>query len=83
MHVTQNFEQIFKRSLTVKGFICYTHDAAPAMATFYQDVVPLVAEGKITGQYHRYNGIQEAGHALRDVHTGANTGKALIVVAED
>ena len=53
------------------------------MATFYEDIVPLVLQGKITSREHRYTGIKQAAQALRDVHTGANTGKALIIVADD
>ena len=47
------------------------------------EIVPLVKAGKITSREHRYHGLEHAGHALADVHTGANTGKAVIVVADE
>ena len=40
-------------------------------------------QGKIKVREHRYHGLKEAGKALADVHVGANTGKAVIVVTED
>ena len=50
---------------------------------FYDEVVPLVKEGRITSREHRYLGLKQAGQALADLHLGNNTGKAVIVVAEE
>ncbi|KAI0701977.1 NADP-dependent leukotriene B4 12-hydroxydehydrogenase [Cytidiella melzeri] len=78
----KNFEQIFKRSLTVKGFLTYIGPPAAALKTFWQEIPPLIAQGKITSREHRFSGIKEACKALVSVHTGENTGKAMIMVAD-
>ena len=78
----QHFEEIFERSLTVKGFICGTGEVAKALPGFYDAVTPLVQAGKITSREHRFEGLREAGAALASVHEGSNVGKAVIVVAE-
>ncbi|GJE93492.1 NADP-dependent oxidoreductase [Phanerochaete sordida] len=81
--VVRHFDEIFKRSLTVHGFVVATGESAAAAPHFFEDVVPLVRAGKIRSREHRYVGLREAGRALADVHTGANTGKAVIVVSEE
>ena len=48
-----------------------------------EEVVPLIQQGKIRVREHRYEGLREAGKALADVHIGANTGKAVVVVARE
>jgi NADPH-dependent curcumin reductase CurA len=81
--VSQHFEEIFQRSLTVKGFIVYTGESAVVVTQVYDEIIPLVLKGRIASREHRYTGLKEAGKALADLHTGANTGKAIIVVAEE
>ncbi|KAI0826371.1 hypothetical protein BC629DRAFT_1434809 [Irpex lacteus] len=79
-----NFEQVFKRSITIHGFIAFSGAVAPPMATFAQDIGPLVATGKISGQWeHRFSGLKESVKALNAVHTGENKGKAVIVVMRE
>ncbi|GJE93493.1 NADP-dependent oxidoreductase [Phanerochaete sordida] len=72
-----------RRSLTMRGILVYKGESAAVAPRFYDEVVPLVLQGKITSREHRYQGLQQAGKALADVHRGANTGKAVIVVAEE
>ncbi|EKM60518.1 uncharacterized protein PHACADRAFT_110008 [Phanerochaete carnosa HHB-10118-sp] len=81
--VVRHFEEIFQRSLTVKGFLLARGEAAHVLSSFYDEVIPLVKQGKITSREHRYSGLKSAGKALRDVHTGDNTGKAVIIVDEE
>lgn len=61
----------------------YSGESAGVISGFFDEVVPLVVQGKITSREHRYQGLKEAGKALADIHRGANTGKAVIVVAEE
>lgn len=61
----------------------YTGEAAPWLADFHKEIIPLVLQGKITSREHRYYGLNEAGRALADLHHGHNTGKAVIVVSEE
>ena len=43
----------------------------------------MVRQGKLTSREYRYHGLKEAAKALADLSTGANTGKAVIVISED
>ena len=53
-----------------------------ALKGFMDEVVPLILEGKISIFEQRYS-LQNAGAAIADLHTGANIGKPVIIVAED
>ena len=67
----------------MRGLLVFTGESVAVLPLFYDEVVPLLLQKKISVREHRYNGLQEAGKALADVHTGGNTGKAMIVVAEE
>ena len=71
------------RSITVQGFICFTGPSAAALPGFFDEVVPWVLEKKISVKEQHYAGLKAAGDAIRDMHTGGNNGKAVIVVADD
>ncbi|KAJ3522116.1 hypothetical protein NM688_g8923 [Phlebia brevispora] len=79
----QHFEEIFKRSITVNGFIVNRGPTGDILPQFHQEVVPLVLQKKISVFEQRYDGIKNAGQAMHDLHTGANTGKAVVIVADD
>ncbi|KZP05193.1 alcohol dehydrogenase [Athelia psychrophila] len=79
---TRNFVEMFQRSLTVRGYRG-TDFAQQYIPDFMAEIPPLVFSGKIRLREHRYDGLKNAGQALADVHTGANFGKSLIVVADD
>ena len=51
--------------------------------SFGPEMCKLLEEGKIKVKEHRYYGLKNAGEALRDVHTGGNTGKPVIMVDKD
>lgn len=67
----------------MRGFTVYHGESAVVVPKFYEEVVPLVVQGKITSREHRYKGLEESGKALADVHVGGNVGKPVIVVAEE
>ena len=79
--LVQHFEEIFQRSLTVKGFVLSSPEVIPSANKFLEVAVPLFLEGKITSREHRFT-LREAGEALLSVHNGTNVGKAVIVVDE-
>ena len=85
IHLTrhQQIGEFSRRMLTMRGLLAYRGEAAVVVPCFYDGIVPLVLQGKITSREHRYHGLCEAGVALADVIRGANTGKAVIVVAEE
>ena len=68
--------------ITVRGFLTYRGESASVIPQFFDEVVPLVLQGKITSREHRYS-LKDGGKALADVHLGANIGKAVIVVSEE
>ena len=79
----QHFDEIFKRRLFVEGFLIGHGKSGHVLDHFMEEVVPLIQQGKIRVREHRYEGLREAGKALADVHIGANTGKAVVVVARE
>ena len=81
--LVQKWDHVFKRSLTVHGYICFSGPSAAALPTFFDDIVPLVLQKKISTREHHYHGLQNAAKALREVHTGENSGKSVVIVAED
>eukprot|EP01065_Artemidia_motanka_P006330 TRINITY_DN13121_c0_g1_i4.p1 TRINITY_DN13121_c0_g1~~TRINITY_DN13121_c0_g1_i4.p1 ORF type:complete len:354 (+),score=43.65 TRINITY_DN13121_c0_g1_i4:65-1126(+) len=65
--------------LSVTGFICY--DWASDFGASRAELARLLREGKLKYREHVYEGLEQAPAALRDLYTGANTGKAIIRVA--
>ncbi|THH00055.1 hypothetical protein EW026_g2429 [Hermanssonia centrifuga] len=81
--IVRNFEEVFQRSIAIRGFVYGMGEPAKVLPEFYEKATKLVLEGKITSREHRFNGLREAGEALEVVHSGKNTGKAVIVVRDE
>ncbi|KZP11121.1 alcohol dehydrogenase [Athelia psychrophila] len=77
-----NFNEIFQKSLTVRGFHA-TDFFEEYYAEFMREVPKLIEEGKITVLEQRYIGMENAEEALLSVHTGANFGKAVVILSDD
>ncbi|KAF7983654.1 hypothetical protein HWV62_19535 [Athelia sp. TMB] len=77
-----NFDQMFKMSLTVRGFHAYDF-LQEYMEEFLEGVPKLVKSGKIMVSEQRFVGLENAEAALLAVHTGTNFGKAVVVVSDD
>ncbi|KAJ3557484.1 hypothetical protein NM688_g1449 [Phlebia brevispora] len=77
-----NFEQIFQRDLTVRGFLLNYPPVVQALKTFYDETIPLLLDGKITVHEHPYT-LDKAGEAIADLHLGKNIGKSLIIVSDE
>lgn len=71
------------RSLTINGFVFSTGPSAKALPAFFDEIVPLLQQNKIVSFEQRYDGLAAAGNAMQDLHTGMNTGKAAVIVADD
>lgn len=54
-----------------------------ALQKFVPDISKLILDGKIIHKEDRYAGLKQAEQALLAVHTGANFGKVVIIVADD
>ncbi|KIK56447.1 hypothetical protein GYMLUDRAFT_47209 [Collybiopsis luxurians FD-317 M1] len=78
----KNIDQIYARRITLYGFL--VADLAPKwIDEFYRVIPKQLASGEIKYQEDRTNGLENAGEALREVQTGKNTGKKVIVVANE
>ena len=64
------------------GFLLNTPAVVAALATFYEEVIPLVPEQKMTHREHWYT-LEESGAAIADLHQGRNVGKPIVLVSED
>lgn len=53
------------------------------MESFYKEMPGLVAKGEWVYAEEVTKGLEMAGHAIRDVQTGANKGKSVVWVADD
>ena len=52
-------------------------------AEFYREVPKLVSSGKLKYTEHITKGLENTGQAILDILTGGNTGKSIILVAEE
>ncbi|KAF8578379.1 NAD(P)-binding protein [Ramaria rubella] len=79
----RNTSEIWKRRITVHGLLV-TDLAAKLGKRFYQEVPPLVAQGKIKAIEHVTRGLENAPQAFVDMlKAGGTLGKPVIVVAEE
>lgn len=82
--LSQNTALIFKKRLTIHGFI--VPDLIPKYAgRFFTEIPALLAQGKIIGEESVIEGIENAPQAIVDMLTGgrgADVGKPVIIVAK-
>jgi len=78
----KNIAQVLYKTLSVHGYMVWQHEAKYA-DEFYKKVPHLIANGEIKLREHIYKGLEEAPRAMYEVQKGLNTGKAIVLVAED
>ena len=78
----QNFANILFKQLSVKGFIVgyLEKDFADE---FYADIPPKVASEQLKYLEYVKHGIESIPQTILDVQKGDNTGKAVVVVAQE
>ncbi|KAJ7672838.1 hypothetical protein B0H17DRAFT_1083540 [Mycena rosella] len=82
-HGIKNTSYIFKKRLTVQGFLIADH-AAKMAPRFFSEVPALVAQGKLVSEEHLVHGIENGPAAFVDMLKGGRAlGKPVIVVAEE
>ena len=74
--------QIVLKQIKMSGFIWYTL-ASKYSAKFYEEMPSMVAKGEIKYQEDKTFGLENVGEACLAVQTGKNTGKSVIVVAQE
>jgi NADPH-dependent curcumin reductase CurA len=80
--VVKNLARVVWREIKLYGFLVGT--LLPKYKdAFYKEVPRMIKEGKIKYAEDRTIGLELAGHALEAVQRGKNTGKSVIIVAED
>jgi NADPH-dependent curcumin reductase CurA len=80
--VSKNIGQIVGKQLKISGFI-WSSLASKYEAKFYEEMPLKVARGEIKYQEDRTIGLEHVGEAILAVLTGKNTGKSVIVAAEE
>ncbi|KAJ3837655.1 hypothetical protein F5878DRAFT_621775 [Lentinula raphanica] len=78
----KNLDQIYARRIILYGFLI--SDLAPKWeAEFYKIIPKKLASGEIKFSEDITYGLENSGQAIRDVQIGTNTGKKVIVVAQE
>ncbi|KAJ3772093.1 alcohol dehydrogenase [Lentinula raphanica] len=78
----KNLDQIYARRITLYGFLIF--DLAPKWEEEFYKVIPKkLASGEIKFREDITFGLENSGQAIRDVQIGTNTGKKVIVVAQE
>ena len=80
--VIRNLSRVVWREIKLYGFLFATY-LPKYEDVFYEEVPKMIKEGKIKYTEDRTVGLQFAGHALEAVQRGTNTGKSVIIVAEN
>ncbi|CAK5276477.1 unnamed protein product [Mycena citricolor] len=76
------WDQIFARTLHIHGLLVFAL-LPKYVAQFYETVPPLIAQGKIKYREDVTKGLDKVGEVILAVQKGGNTGKAVVVVAEE
>ena len=80
--VFQNISQVVGKQLKIFGFI-WSSLASKYETQFYEEMPAKISRGEIKYQEDKTFGLEHAGEAILAVLTGKNTGKSVIVVAEE
>ena len=80
--MTQNIGHVLFKTLSVNGYMVWQHEEKYG-DEFYEKVPHLIANDDIQLREQIYKGLEEAPRAVYEVQKGLNTGKAIVLVAED
>ena len=79
--IPQNTDMIFKRNVTVSGFLA-PYIAGEYMGKFFEDVPRMLAEGKLKSTERIYEGMEAAPQAFVDMLKGGwDTAEGKVVVS--
>ncbi|KAI0706490.1 hypothetical protein C8Q76DRAFT_800914 [Earliella scabrosa] len=78
----KNLQLILWREVTLHGFLVLSLESKYA-DEFFRTFPARVASGEIKYKEHRVEGLEHAGQAIFDVQSGKNTGKMVVVVANE
>lgn len=78
----KNLELIIGKEIKLSGFIVLSLDHKYE-EEFYRDFPRMIANGEVKYKEDRAYGLEHSGQAILDVQKGHNSGKKVIVVAEE
>ncbi|KAI4595824.1 putative secondary metabolism biosynthetic enzyme [Pestalotiopsis sp. 9143b] len=79
-----NLSDIFRKRITIRGFIYWDHDIyEPNIASFQENMPKYIADGSIKASYSKHEGLETAHGAFLDMFTGKAFGKAVIKIADE
>jgi len=78
----KNISQVVGKQLKIFGFI-WSSLASKYETQFYEEMPAKISRGEIKYQEDKTFGLEHVGEAILAVLTGKNTGKSVIVVAEE
>jgi NADPH-dependent curcumin reductase CurA len=78
----KNMMNVVSRQIKMSGFIVSDIEQK-YLEEFYRDIPKLIKDGKLKYTEDVTKGLEYAGHALEAVQRGTNTGKAVVLVADD
>ncbi|KAI0706447.1 NAD(P)-binding protein [Earliella scabrosa] len=78
----KNLQLLLWREVTFHGFLVFSLEPKYA-DEFFRTFPARVASGEIKYREHLVQGLDNAGQAILDVQSGKNTGKMVVVVAEE
>ncbi|KAJ3493823.1 hypothetical protein NMY22_g20157 [Coprinellus aureogranulatus] len=80
----KNIMKVIEKCISMHGFLLpYLFAKEGLLQKFWSTMPQLVEEGKVKGKEQVYRGLDKWGQAIHDVLTGANVGKAVVVVADE
>lgn len=75
--------EIVRRQIKMYGFVVSLPSLAKYEEPFYKEVPAKIACGEFKLNEDRVYGLERVGEAILDVQTGKNTGKSVIIVANE
>ncbi|KAJ7648375.1 alcohol dehydrogenase [Mycena polygramma] len=79
----KNMHLVFGKSLTISGLLIFHLENAETDKEFYETIPPLLASGELKYKEEVTRGLDKVGDVILSVQQGRNTGKAVVVVAEE
>lgn len=79
----KNLSDIFRKRITIRGFIYWDHDIyEPNIASFQENLPKWIADGEIKAKFSKHEGIENTPKAFNEMFTGKAFGKAVLKIAD-
>jgi len=79
----KNLPEIFRRRITIKGFIFSDENVYPSnIGSFWEKMPKWISEGRIKARYTEFDGIEQADRAFMSMFTGKSFGKTILKISD-